>query len=317
MPAPSRLAADAGLAAAEAARRAGVEVSDLREIDEHRRVAALFVEIWKTPLQDAPCTPQLLRALAHSGNYVAGARLDGQLVGAAAAFLHPDRDGLALHSHITGVSDAAQGRSVGFALKQHQRAWALARGIARINWTFDPLVRRNAWFNLVKLGAEGVEYLPHFYGPMADAINAGDETDRCLITWRLESGRAVAAAHGHTTDKGHEPWPSPPEPQTAGAVVLLAACPDGRPGPAAPADAPDPMDAPEPVDLADPAVRRVLAWVPPDVVALRASDAEVALQWRRALRTAMGTAMRRGFVATGMTRSGWYVLDRTPEEEAT
>ncbi len=296
MPAPAQAAADAGLAAAEAARRAGVEVTDLHEIDEHRQVATLFVEIWKTSLQDAPCPPQLLRALAHSGNYVAGARLGRQLVGAAVAFLHPDRDGIALHSHITGVSDAAQGRSVGFALKQHQRAWALARGIARISWTFDPLVRRNGWFNLVKLGAEGVEYLPHFYGPMADAINAGDETDRCLVTWRLDSERAVTAAQGHA------PGRSPDELRAAGAVVVLDECPDGRPGPG------------EPADAAEPAARTLLARVPPDVVALRSRDAELALRWRRALRTTMGTAMRRGFVATGMTRSGWYVLDRTLEE---
>jgi predicted GNAT superfamily acetyltransferase len=299
MPAPSQAAADAALAAAEAARRAGVQITDLHEIDEHRQVATLFIEIWNTSLQDAPCTPQLLRAFAHSGNYVAGARLDGRLVGAAVAFLHPDRDGLALHSHITGVSDAVQGRSVGFALKQHQRAWALARGIARINWTFDPLVRRNAWFNLVKLGAEGVEYLPHFYGPMADAINAGDETDRCLVTWRLDSERAVIAAQGRAPD------PSPEALRAAGAVVVLAECADGRPDPG------------EPAGAGAPGARTLLARVPPDVVALRSRDAELALQWRRALRTAMGAAMRRGFVATGMTRSGWYVLDRTAEEEAT
>ncbi|HZD69877.1 MAG TPA: GNAT family N-acetyltransferase, partial [Actinomycetes bacterium] len=209
-------AADAELAAGEAAAGAGVEVADLHEIADLSLAAALFVEVWKTSVQEAPCTPQLLRALAHTGNYVAGARLQGRLVGAAVAFLHLDRDGLALHSHITGVSDAVQGRSVGFALKQHQRAWALARGIARINWTFDPLVRRNAWFNLVKLGAEGVAYLPSFYGPMADGINVGDETDRCLVSWRLEGERARAAA------RGRAPEPSLEALRAAGAAVVLA-----------------------------------------------------------------------------------------------
>ena len=288
MLAPLAAAADAELVARQAADRAGVEVADLHDLADLRQVAALFIEVWKTSIQDAPCTPQLLRALAHSGNYVAGARLGGELVGAAVAFLHPDRDGLALHSHITGVSDAAQGRNVGFALKQHQRAWALARGIARVNWTFDPLVRRNAWFNLVKLGAEGVDYLPSFYGPMLDAINVGDETDRCLVAWRLEGERAGAAA------RGRAPEPSLEALRAAGGGVVLAEGRDGRPATAEPAAA---------------GAGTLLAWVPPDVVALRASDPALALQWRWALRSAIGAAMGRGFVATGMTRSGWYVLE--------
>jgi predicted GNAT superfamily acetyltransferase len=301
MLAPSEASAGARLAADEAARRAGVETDDLHDLAELRQAAELFVEVWRTAGQEAPCTPQLLRALSYSGNYVAGARLQGRIVAATVAFLHFDRDELALHSHITGVSGAVQGRGVGFALKQHQRAWALARGIPRVIWTFDPLVRRNAWFNLVKLGAEGVEYLPHFYGPMADAINAGDETDRCLISWRLGSERAVAAAEGRTATPSLEAL------RAAGAALLLAEGPEGRPVPPAPA---------EPEATAEGA-GTLLAWVPPDVVGLRAGDPALALQWRRVLRTAMGSAMRRGFVATGMTSSGWYVLERSRQEEST
>jgi predicted GNAT superfamily acetyltransferase len=290
---PLAAAADAGLDAIRAAERAGVEVADLHDIVGMHQAAALFIEIWRTSVEDAPCTPQLLRAFAHSGNYVAGAWLDGRLVGAAVAFVHPATDGLALHSHITGVSDTVQGRGVGFALKQHQRAWALARGIARINWTFDPLVRRNAWFNLVKLGGEAVEYLPSFYGPMADGINAGDETDRCLIAWRLDSERARAAAGAGA------PEPSLEAPRAVGAAVILGEGPDGRP--AAAESAPDGAET-------------LLAWVPPDVVALRAADRALALEWRRALRSTMGRALGRGFVATGMTRSGWYVLEQRRKE---
>jgi predicted GNAT superfamily acetyltransferase len=290
---PLPAAADAGLDAIRAAERAGVEVAELHEIAGMHQAAALFIEIWRTAVEDAPCTPQLMRALAHSGNYVAGAWLDGRLVGAAVAFLHPGTDGLALHSHITGVSDAVQGRGVGLALKRHQRAWALARGIDRINWTFDPLVRRNAWFNLVKLGAEGVEYLPSFYGPMADGINAGDETDRCLIAWRLDGERARAAAAAGA------PEPSLEALRAAGAAVILGEGPDGLPVAAEAGDGDG--------------VETLLAWVPPDVVAMRAADRALALRWRRALRSTMGRALGRGLAATGMTRSGWYVLERRRE----
>jgi predicted GNAT superfamily acetyltransferase len=70
-------------------------------------------------------------------------------------------------------------------VKLHQRAWAADRGLAWIVWTFDPLVRRNAWFNLAVLGARVDEYLVDFYGPIEDAVNAGDETDRLLVAWAV------------------------------------------------------------------------------------------------------------------------------------
>ena len=75
-------------------------------------------------------------------------------------------------------------------MKMHQRRWAETHDIEWIVWTFDPLVRRNAWFNIEILGAEVHEYLPSFYGTMTDAINAGDESDRLLMAWPVVSGDA-------------------------------------------------------------------------------------------------------------------------------
>ena len=105
----------------------------------------------------------------------------------------------ALHSHITGVEPGLNGRHVGFALKLHQRAWALLRGVSEIAWTFDPLVSRNAYFNVVKLGARPAEYLPNFYGTMLDSINGNDDSDRLLVRWRLRSPEVVAACGGDNT----------------------------------------------------------------------------------------------------------------------
>ena len=102
------------------------------------------------------------------------------------------------------------GKHVGLALKQHQRRWALGRGIMTIEWTFDPLVRRNAYFNLVKLGARVVGYEPAFYGAMHDAFNDGDDTDRAVVRWNLEE-----------KDRG-------PTEEIEGAVILDAGD-DGRP----------------------------------------------------------------------------------------
>ncbi|MEX2626219.1 MAG: hypothetical protein WD225_05010, partial [Ilumatobacteraceae bacterium] len=70
-------------------------------------------------------------------------------------------------------------------------------------WTFDPLVRRNAWFNIEVLHADVAEYLVNFYGPMSDAVNRQDETDRLLMAWRVDSGAGSGA--GSRVDSGVDP----------------------------------------------------------------------------------------------------------------
>ena len=90
-----------------------------------------------------------------------------------------------MHSHITGVLPDHQSQGLGRVLKQHQREWALARDVGHITWTFDPLVARNAHFNLRVLGTRVTEYLVNHYGPMDDGVNRGDETDRIMVSWAL------------------------------------------------------------------------------------------------------------------------------------
>jgi hypothetical protein len=100
-----------------------------------------------------------------------------------------------------GASAVHRGRVNAF-----ERAWAIHEGIVEIHWTYDPLVRRNAYFNLHKLGAVPSAYLPDFYGPLPDGINAGDKSDRLYLRWSLASPRAVAAAHGDYAPRARLFW---------------------------------------------------------------------------------------------------------------
>jgi predicted GNAT superfamily acetyltransferase len=109
-------------------------------------------------------------------------------------FGNPAKGGL--HSHVAGVAHAGHGRGIGFALKLHQRAWALHQGVDHISWTFDPLVRRNAYFNMTKLAARPARYLTNFYGPMGDVINGSGDTDRLMVDWDLTSPPVDAAVRG-------------------------------------------------------------------------------------------------------------------------
>jgi predicted GNAT superfamily acetyltransferase len=144
----------------------------------------LFSEVWKTPGGCPEISDDLLKALQLAGSYIAGAfdaRSPGHLVGASVAFgsVRPVPEPPELHSHLTGAVQDRLSSGVGFALKLHQRCWALERGIGIITWTFDPLVRRNSVFNLAKLGACAAAYLRDIYGSLPDVLNAGGESDPC------------------------------------------------------------------------------------------------------------------------------------------
>lgn len=161
---------------------------DIRVLDsgpELRRLGELFDQIWGTT--HPVVNHELMRAIAHAGGYAAAAYSgDDDLVGGSLGFLARHRGEPALHSHVTGVVPGVRGTGLGRAIKLHQRRWAADQGLRWITWTFDPLVRRNAWFNLEVLGARVEEYLVDFYGPIDDAINAADESDRLLVAWPVD-----------------------------------------------------------------------------------------------------------------------------------
>ena len=275
----------AGRAAADGA---GVRVVELHEVRELTAAAALYQDVWQTDTRSAPVSPDLMRALSHAGGYVAGAYDGTRLVAASLAFHTGDPD-VGLHSHISAVAPDVQGREVGRALKLHQRAWALERGLVTISWTYDPLLRRNAWFNITKLGARPVGYLVDFYGAMDDAQNGGDDSDRAVALWDLQAPYVVAAAEGQR----HEP--DVDALLAAGAAVALRATDDGRPEVVrVPADA-----------------QCVLAQLPADIQRLRGTDPSLSRRWRETSREVLEPLLGGPFVATGFSRSGWYVLEET------
>ncbi|MDJ0769324.1 MAG: hypothetical protein QNJ12_11040 [Ilumatobacter sp.] len=171
---------------------AHLEIRTLEAADEMAAIVTVFQQVWGsvTPIVGV----ELLRAIAHSGGYVAGGFESGNIVGASFGFLAEHQDDRALHSHVTGILPGVQHTGVGRAMKLHQRAWAADRDIPWITWTFDPLVRRNAWFNIEVLDAHVSEYLVNFYGVMSDSINVDEESDRLMVAWPTAPGAAGPTA---------------------------------------------------------------------------------------------------------------------------
>lgn len=264
-----------------------IDVADSPEAMSAAR--AVFDDVW--PGEGTQVTSNLLRALVHAGGYCSVVLDDDRVVGAALGF--PSRDaslpgGVYLHSHMAAVVDGLRDRGIGAAVKQHQREWAREQGIPVVSWTFDPLVRRNAHFNVNRLGVEVRAYYPDFYGEMTDAINAGDRTDRLVAWWVVDSERAHAAARGELVIPDHESML-----RTARDLIRLV---DGVP------------------QIADPPStgETVLVSLPDDVVSLRQADPALGLQWRLAVREALTTSFDAGLRVSAVTSAGAYVL--TPEE---
>jgi predicted GNAT superfamily acetyltransferase len=246
--------------------REPVDVADLR------RLAAVFDEIWGTRCPVVQV--ELLRAAHHAGGYLRIAEHGGRVVGGSFGFLARHHGEPALHSHVTGLLPGVRHTGTGRALKLHQRAWAAANGLVWIVWTFDPLVRRNAWFNLGVLGARVEEYLVNFYGPIDDTVNAGDETDRLLVAWTTHDAAAEAPGGAGVPNRGftserRDRRRSPHEDRESFCVAT-----------------------------------------PEDIVALRRTDPAAAASWRRRLRAELGGAMAAGGEVLSFTRGGDYVVVR-------
>lgn len=270
MSAPSTLR---GLAAAdqawgEASTRSGVRVRAVTDAEGARAAMQLIGDVWGPDNRIA--STGLLVALAQTGNHVALAEDDEGVAGVCAGFVHAD-DPTALHSHVAATRPGTSGRGIGLTLKLQQRAWALHRGIRTITWTFDPLVRRNAHFNLTRLGARGVAYLPDLYGPMQDTLNRGEPSDRLHVTWELSHPAAVSSPPGPVPDVLSERDGSP-------VVVPLPARGYG------------------------------VVVIPADIERLRSLDPRRAHRWRLAVRTVLTTALAEGWHIDGFLRDRGYLL---------
>lgn len=275
---PATVVAQAEEAARAASDRAGVVVGDVEDMTGLRQVSELLVSVWGRTPEGVPMPSEVMRGLAHAGGCTTAAfDTAGALVGAATLAVAAPVG--TTYSLIAAVAPGGSDRGVGHAVKLHQRAWALRRGFRTMVWTFDPLVSRNARFNLTKLGAVAHEYAPGFYGRMADHINGSDEADRLVACWQLDSGRAADAARG-----------TPQEPiGPTRTARLLADGPDGLPM------------------LVEDGAGRWLR-VPRDVVELRRQAPREAEHWRGAVRDVFVDAFDRGLAATHTSRDGWYLL---------
>jgi predicted GNAT superfamily acetyltransferase len=168
----------------------GTSVIDIRTLRTHAEfedAVRLQQQIWG--FSDIELLPVRLFVVASKiGGQALGAFEDGRMIGFCLAIPGLKANGLSyLHSHMLGVLPEYTNRGVGRMLKLEQRNDAMLRGVELIEWTFDPLELKNAYFNIERLGAVVRRFVLNQYGTTTSALHTGMPTDRCVAEWWISS----------------------------------------------------------------------------------------------------------------------------------
>ena len=177
-----------------------VTIRHCHTIAEFEEMVDLEVRVWEFGERDA-VPSQMYVVAAKIGGQILGAFIEDRMAGFVLAY--PGiRDGKPyLHSHMAAVLPEFRNIGIGRMLKLAQRDDALARGISLIEWTFDPLQPRNAFFNFCRLGVVARRYLIDVYGHTSSPLHAGLPTDRLVAQWHLGSQRVADILAGRPTAK--------------------------------------------------------------------------------------------------------------------
>lgn len=253
-------------------------------------VEALQREVW--PGSETDIVPaHLLITVIHNGGVVLGAFVAERLIGFVFGFpgleFTPDGPRPKHCSHMAGVHPDYRNSGVGFALKRAQWQMVRHQGLDHVTWTYDPLLSRNAYLNVARLGAVCCTYRRSEYGDMRDGLNAGLPSDRFQVDWWINTKRVerrlgkrarptlrlnhltrVGVRPLYTLQTGTQSLPHPPEHLPALEAQLLA------------------------------------AEIPSDFTALKTADFALARDWRFFSREFFETVFARGYIVTD------FVFDR-------
>ncbi|HEX5411206.1 MAG TPA: GNAT family N-acetyltransferase [Terriglobia bacterium] len=162
-------------------------------VEEFAGCVSLQKEIWGYPDQETYPARMFLN-ITRTGGHVLGAFADdGSMAGFVVSVPAWRKEHRYFYSLLLGVLPAHQNRGLGQLLKVAQRQTALSAGIEYIEWTFDPLRAKNAYFNIIRLGAIVRRYCPDYYGPIPGKLQRELPSDRLIAEWPLNSDRVEKA----------------------------------------------------------------------------------------------------------------------------
>jgi len=260
------------------------DIKILESPEDMALVEDLQRAVWQGSETDVVPAHMLITA-AHNGGVVIGALAQDQLVGFVFGFpgleFTPDGPRPKHCSHMMGVHPGYRDSGVGFALKRAQWQMVRHQGLDHITWTYDPLLSRNAYLNITKLGAVCSTYRRSEYGEMRDGLNAGLPSDRFQVDWwintrRVERRLGKRARRPLKLDHFSQAELRP--------FYTLHPQPGDRPRPP---DHPSPLEG-----------KLALAEIPSDFESLKTADSSLARDWRLFTREVFETAFAAGYIVT-------------------
>ncbi|MCC6613356.1 MAG: GNAT family N-acetyltransferase [Anaerolineae bacterium] len=250
-----------------------ITIRTVHTMDDLNAISRIEMAVWGMPAEEA-APGNIMKAIILNGGVTHGA-FDGEtMIGMALAFPGVRGGRRYLWSHMAGVLKDYQSQGIGKALKLAQREWALAEGYDEMRWTFDPILRGNARFNLHLLGCYAHTYYENHYGEMQDSINVPAPTDRLEAVWRLKDARVKSVAAGHTPKIYAGALPDD--------VLILRTGENG------------------PLAMPDDALTAELVAIEIPSSGLNALPRDQVLRWRLALREALQRAFAQGYRAVDL-----------------
>ncbi|MBK8619665.1 MAG: GNAT family N-acetyltransferase [Anaerolineales bacterium] len=254
--------------------------------EEMRLVEDLQRNVWPDSETDVVPLHMLITAV-HNGGLVLGAFVEEKMIGFVFGFpgieVTPDGPRPKHCSHMMGIHTDYRDGGVGFALKRAQWQMVRHQSLDHITWTYDPLLSRNAYLNIAKLGAVCTTYRRSEYGDMRDGLNAGLPSDRFQVDWWINT-RRVESRLGkrsrptlkltHIVRSGLHPfYPLHASPLTS--------------------------NLPQPPEHVPPFNDRLLlAEIPGDFLDLKSKDFGLARDWRFFTRELFETAFEKKYIIT-------------------
>ncbi len=249
-------------------------IRDIEQISEMRDVEALQKEVWGSDDRDiVPLT--IFAATREVGAILIGAFDGASLIGFAYSFVGRENERMVQHSHMLAVTPSHRNFNLGYRLKLAQRTRALAQGVNRMTWTFDPLQSLNAHFNFAKLGVVADAYKINFYGEATSSFLHQIGTDRLWVTWSLDSQRVGERLQ--TKDRSRA---SIPDLDRIACLVRVG-----------------PNNEPQGGQSSEVHGQKYLSIeIPADIKTLQRESPELAVRWREATRWAFSEAIASGYL---------------------
>ena len=264
-------------------------IRDLAGMLDMQECERIQQEVWG--FVDLDVVPAgLMAVMGHYGAVNAGAFVGDRMAGFVSGFPGHGDGEVFHHSHMLAVRPEFRGGGIGIALKWAQADRVLARGIRRVNWTFDPLQARNANLNLNILGTTAGVYRRNVYGKSQSPLHGGIPTDRLEPDWRLDSERVARARRGDNL-----PPPGIPDLPALNRIV--------RTGNGLQASS-------DPVPPESLGSNRILFFAPESINDILGRDIALAMDWRLKSRAGFTALFAAGYEVTAFHRDGPRVAYR-------